>query len=160
SSSLGLFFLSQCLLHLSTYSDASWVSCLDFRHSVTGFCIFLGSSLISWKTKKAQFLTLPLKQNTQHGLQCNNRAAIHITANPVFHERTKHLDIDCHVVRDQFKCGFIGPTHIRGPDQPADLFTKALLLPAFTHLLSKLGLDPKLHLEGVMLQSVPVAEQS
>ncbi|KAL2232701.1 UNVERIFIED_CONTAM: Retrovirus-related Pol polyprotein from transposon TNT 1-94 [Sesamum indicum] len=48
----GFFFPSQCSLHLFAYFDASWASCLDSRHSITDFCIFLGSSLVSWRTKK------------------------------------------------------------------------------------------------------------
>ncbi|KAL0315859.1 UNVERIFIED_CONTAM: Retrovirus-related Pol polyprotein from transposon RE2 [Sesamum radiatum] len=175
SSSLGLFFSSRSSLQLSAFSDAAWASCLDSRRSITCFCIFLGSSIISWKTKKqatvsrssaeAEYRSMAstvsellwisyLLRDFQLSIQqpipfwCDNKAALHITANPVFHERTKHLDIDCHLVRDQFKAGFISPTHIAGPHQPADLFTKVVPLPTFTRLLSKLGGFPSAILRG------------
>ncbi|KAL0285786.1 UNVERIFIED_CONTAM: hypothetical protein Sangu_2764400 [Sesamum angustifolium] len=71
---------------------------------------------------------------------CNNKAAIYITEILIFHERTKHLDIDCHLVREHFKQGFILPSHIFSPQQPVDQLTKAIPAVPFARLLSKLGL--------------------
>ncbi|KAL0431063.1 UNVERIFIED_CONTAM: Retrovirus-related Pol polyprotein from transposon RE2 [Sesamum radiatum] len=117
-------------------------------------------ALISWKTKKqttvarstieAEYRSLGITAcelqwisyllqdfglfvSTPIPLYCDNQAATHIVANPVFHERTKHLEIDCHLVRDHYKAGFLLPCYIF-------VFTKLLLRPAFTNALAKLGL--------------------
>ncbi|XP_022856859.1 uncharacterized protein LOC111377935 [Olea europaea var. sylvestris] len=165
--SLGLYFPVQQNFTLAAYSDADWASCSDTRRSLTGFCVYLGDTLISWKTKKqttvsrstaeAEYrslattvcevtwinyilkdfaITIPLPIP----LWCDNKSALHICANPVFHERTKHLEIDCHIVINKFKGGFVLPQHISSSQQVADIFTKALAAPQFHHLVSKLGL--------------------
>ncbi|CAA0838858.1 cysteine-rich RLK (RECEPTOR-like protein kinase) 8 [Striga hermonthica] len=153
TSHMGLFYSSTSSFNLRAYGDADWAACKDSRRSVTGYCVFLGTSLISWKSKKqctvykstaeAEYRAL---SSTVHELQwitylssafrvdvplpidvyCDNQATIHISKNPVFHERTKHLDIDCHIVRDKCKEGFIHLLHVSTSTQLADVFTKLL----------------------------------
>ncbi|KAL0333048.1 UNVERIFIED_CONTAM: Retrovirus-related Pol polyprotein from transposon RE1 [Sesamum calycinum] len=131
-----VFFSSSNSLHLIAVCDADWVGCLDSRRSLTGYCIFLGEALISWKTKKQQTVARSTAEAEYRSL--STIAAIHIVANSVLHERTKHLEIDCHLVRDKFKAGFVLPTFVFGRSQLANMFTKSFPRSAFDVFLSKL----------------------
>lgn len=92
---------------------------------------------------------LGLKNLPPTVLNCDNKDALAIAANPVMHERTNHVELDCHFVRDQTKAGNIVTAHVSSKHQVADIFTKQLSAPLHTSHLHKLTASRKtpLHLE-------------
>ncbi|CAM8938019.1 unnamed protein product [Rhodiola kirilowii] len=162
----GILLHANSKLILEGWCDSDWASCPLTRRSLSGWFVFLGSSPISWKTKKqptvsrssaeAEYRSMAsitcelkwLKQllgelGVQHKegmrLYCDSKSALYIAQNPVFHERTKHIEADCHFVRDAVTCGLICPSYVPTTHQLADIFTKALGRSQFEFLLGKLG---------------------
>ncbi|KAJ9560393.1 hypothetical protein OSB04_005553 [Centaurea solstitialis] len=164
----GLHFSSKSSLLLRGFSDADWDSDMTDRRSTTGYCFFLGDSLISWRSKKqsltarssteAEYRALAdttqeliwlrwllsdmgAPQRSPTPLWCDNNSAIQIAHNDVFHERTKHIEIDCHFTRQHVVRNTIQLHPISTLDQPADIFTKAHLPGRFRELVNKLNLS-------------------
>ncbi|CAM8919935.1 unnamed protein product [Rhodiola kirilowii] len=168
----GLFFPAMTSLTIMAYCDADWGACPITRRSVTGYCILLGGCLVSWKTKKQPVVSrssaeseyramamaccelvwiagllsdLGVPPPTPITLFCDNQVALYIARNPVFHERTKHIEMDCHFICQHVVRKFIRPCHISTLHQLADLLTKPLAADRIAQLNSNMGVSNFLH---------------
>lgn len=162
----GILLRASSSFRLRAYCDSDWASCPITRRSLTVYLVFLGDSPISWKTKKqptvsrssaeAEYRSMAsatCELKWLHGLLgsfgiqhkppmlllCDSQSALHMAQNPVHHERTKHIEVDCHLVRDAVQTGVITTAYVHTTAQRADILTKALGSRQFLHLLGKLG---------------------
>lgn len=90
-----------------------------------------------WLARLLNELTVPLALPIP--IFCDSQAALHIARNRVFHERTKHIEVDCHFVRDQLQEGLISLHHVPTNDQLADILIKSLTGIKNSALLKKLA---------------------
>jgi histone deacetylase 1/2 len=150
--SLGLRLSKSSSTIVSAFSDADWAGCPDDR-STGGFAVHVGSNLVSWNARKQATVSrssieakykslangtaevmwvqtlldeLGVSQSKAAVLWCDNIGATYLSANPVFHARTKHIEVDYHFVRERVAQKLLDIRFIASGDQVADGFTKSL----------------------------------
>ena len=101
---------------------------------------------LAWLTRLLHEFTVPAIVPVP--LKCDSQAAIYIAKNPVYHECTKHIDLDCYFVREKLQDGLISLSYVPTQHQLADVFTKSLSRPAHQILISKLGMLSPSNLRG------------
>ncbi|WMV33539.1 hypothetical protein MTR67_026924 [Solanum verrucosum] len=165
TSTSGLFFPSGSEIQLNAFSNSDWAGCPDTRRSITSCCMFLGDSLISWKSKKQDrvlkssteskyramstacseivwlrglLAEIGFTQSNPTPLHADNTSAIQIATNPVYHERTKHIEVDCHYIREVVDKRVITLPHVSSDHQIADVFTKSMARQRHQFLVGKL----------------------
>ena len=171
----GVVFYKNGHLDLQVYTDADWAGDRDSRKSTSGYFSIVGGNLVTWKSKKqkvvmssaeaefrgiAKGITEALwlrKLLTELGFPpkkicavfCDNDADISISKNPIQHDRTKHVEVNRHFIKDNLEAKIISQPFVRSKNQLADILTKAVGAVPFEDTLSKLGVkDPTIQLEG------------
>lgn len=162
---LGLWYPKGSEMSLISYSDADFAGCRIDRKSTSGTCHFLGSSLVSWASKKQNSVALStteaeyiaagsccaqvlwMKQTLEDyrlkfentPIKCDNTSAICLSKNPIQHSRTKHIEVRHHFLRDHIEKGDIILEFIGTEHQLADIFTKPLAKDRFCEIRRNLG---------------------
>ena len=164
----GLLMKKNMSSFLHAYSDADWAGNLDDRTSTSAYIIFLRGNPITWSAKKQRSVSrsstkaeyravaataaelawiqslleeLGIHLEKPPTIFCDNVGATYLSSNPVFHSRMKHIAIDFHFVRDRVGKKLLTVSHVNTKDQLADCLTKALSLPRFALLQSKIGVS-------------------
>lgn len=168
---LGIFMSNSHDCTVRAFGDSDSAACPDSRKSVSGYIVLLGNTLISWISKKQEIVSLSSAEveykslrkvvgelvwlnrlfkelvvptSTSYAVFCDSQSAIHIDRDPVFHERTKHIEVYCHFVRNKIHDGLMTLHHAFTSNQLLDILTKPLTGIKYSAILDKLNVRSKL----------------
>nr|GEW10002.1 putative copia-type protein [Tanacetum cinerariifolium] len=163
-------------VYMEAPPDADWAGDKGTRRSTSGYFSLVGGNLVTWRSKKQKVVALssaeaefrgiakgvkealwirkllskvgyPPKEVTR--IMCDNKAAIQISKNPVQHDRTKHVEIDRHFIKEKLEAGIIKLPFVKSQDQLADILTKSVGAGTLQECLSKLNFgNPTIQLKG------------
>ncbi|KAL6347322.1 hypothetical protein AAG906_016750 [Vitis piasezkii] len=125
SVSVGLFFQRTTKKEIEIFLDANWVGSVTDRRSTSGYCSFK-QSVVARSSAEAEFRAMA-------------QAAISIAKNPVHHDRTKHVEIDRHFIKEKIEEGVFKVSYTQKASN-GDILTKALARVNFEDLTEKLGM--------------------
>jgi hypothetical protein len=164
---LGMLYSKSDNFALTCYVDSDWCGDIDDRKSTTGFAFSMGGAAFTWSSKKQPIVTLStceveyvaaahcvchaiwlrnllhdmkVPQHEPTEIRIDNKSAIELAKNPGDHERTKHIDVRFHFIREHIKDKTIRVVHVQSNDQAADILTKALAKPLFEKGKQMLGM--------------------
>lgn len=159
---------------LEGFVDADWGSNILDRRSYTGFCFTFSKSLVSWESTKQKTVALSsteaeymaLTEATKEGiylqnllneltnysngviLYSDNQSALKLASNPVFHKRSKHIDVRHHFIRETIESGKIKTKYLESNEMPADILTKALGSNKHYKFMNMLGIISKFYIHS------------
>ncbi|CAN6681217.1 unnamed protein product [Malus baccata var. baccata] len=162
-----LMFSKHDHLDVKGYTDADWVGDVTNRRSTSRYFVIVGGKLVSWRNKKQKVVARSSAEaeywSMAHGvcellwvknllrdlgfrpkhaipLHCDNKAAIDIAHNPVQHDRTKHMEVDRHFIKEKIEAILIEVPFVKSEDQLVNMLTKTVTSSVFHNSLSKLGI--------------------
>ncbi|OMO69396.1 Integrase, catalytic core [Corchorus capsularis] len=162
----GLFYSTSNDFRLRGFSDSDWGGDIDDRKSTTGFVFYMGDTAFTWSSKKQPIVTLStceveyvalsscvtqaiwlrsllkelhFAQMEPTEVSVDSKSIIALAKNPLFHERSKHIDTGFHFVRECVANKVVQLNYVKSQEQVADIFTKALKINDFLRLRNMLG---------------------
>ena len=163
----GIMFKRNGGLVLEAYTGVDYAGSIVDRRSTFGYCTFLGGNLVTWRSKKQNVIAqsstevefqamaqgvcellwlkivledLKIKWDGLMRLYCDNKSAISIAHNLVQHDRTKHIEIDRHFIKEKLDSGLICTPYVSTHGQLADILTKGLSSSVFQSFVSNMGM--------------------